>query len=210
LLTSLYCVLAFVPYTYYAFIKAPAYEWMPWFVRNQAILYWVVLAGVVLAHRRRVFRSSPLAVFGSLIAVGVYVTAHPLLAFLHDDWRAYGWALAALAPLVAVAALDVVQHWPRGEEIDRQSLGYSNAVFVAVLVALLYVAGVQASIYKQTGVAAFQARDFEIAVWSVLSHVLLAILFVSVLNLIGKASSHAVRARSVGLTTIALLGFGSL
>src|SRR5262249_56851984 len=104
---------------------------MPWFVRNQAILYWVVLAGVVLAHRRRVFRSSPLAVFGSLIAVGVYVTAHPLLAFLHDDWPAYGWALAALAPLVAVVALFGVEHLPPGGGIDPPPLGDSSVAFFA-------------------------------------------------------------------------------
>jgi Sulfatase len=210
LLTSLYCVLAFVPYTYYAFIKAPAYEWMPWFAKYHALLYWVALTLVAIAYRRSLFRFSRLAVFAALAAVGAYVAARPFLVFLHDDWPAYGWALAALAPLVVVAALDVAQHWPRTEEIDRQSLGYSNAIFVAILVALLYVAGVQASASKQTGLAAFQARDFEIAAWSVLSHVLLAILFVSVLNLIGKASSHALRARSVGLTAIAILGFGTL
>jgi hypothetical protein len=30
-LASIYCLLAFLPDTYFALIKAPAYAWMPWF-----------------------------------------------------------------------------------------------------------------------------------------------------------------------------------
>src|SRR5262245_39538130 len=178
---------------------------MPWFAKHHAILYWVVLAAIAIAHRRQLLRVSHWPVFAALAAAGVYLTAHPFLTALHDDWPAYGWALAALAPLAVVSALDVSQHWPRAEEIERQSLGYSNAVFVAVLIAMFYVAGVKVSVYRQTGAASFQSRDFEIAVWSILSHILLAILFVSLLNLIGKASLQATRARSVGLISLAVL-----
>ena len=34
--TSLYCLLAFLPYTYAAFIKTPPYAWMPWLAHHQA------------------------------------------------------------------------------------------------------------------------------------------------------------------------------
>jgi len=44
LLISLYCLLAFLPYTYAAFIKTPPYAWMPFLVRHQAGLYWMALA----------------------------------------------------------------------------------------------------------------------------------------------------------------------
>ncbi len=30
-LTSIYCLLAFLPYTFFFLIKAPPYSWMPWF-----------------------------------------------------------------------------------------------------------------------------------------------------------------------------------
>jgi hypothetical protein len=40
-LASVYCLLAFLPYTFCALIKAPPYPWMPWFVRHQGGLYWV-------------------------------------------------------------------------------------------------------------------------------------------------------------------------
>ena len=38
-LTSIYCLLAFLPYTFFFLIKARPYAWMPWFVRHQATLY---------------------------------------------------------------------------------------------------------------------------------------------------------------------------
>jgi hypothetical protein len=50
LLTSFYCLLAFLPYTYFALIKAPPYDWMPWFAHHQAALYFLALAGVAIAE----------------------------------------------------------------------------------------------------------------------------------------------------------------
>ena len=46
-LTSIYCLLAFLPYTFYFLIKAPPYAWMPWFVRHQAGLYWIASAAAL-------------------------------------------------------------------------------------------------------------------------------------------------------------------
>ena len=37
-LTSLYCLLAYLPYTFFFLIKSPPYAWMPWFVHHQAAL----------------------------------------------------------------------------------------------------------------------------------------------------------------------------
>ena len=49
-LTSLYCLLAFLPYTYCSFIKAPPYAWMPGFTHHQAALYWLAVAAATLAN----------------------------------------------------------------------------------------------------------------------------------------------------------------
>ena len=49
-LTSIYCLLAFLPYTFFFLIKARPYAWMPWFVRHQATLYSVAASAAVAAN----------------------------------------------------------------------------------------------------------------------------------------------------------------
>ena len=49
-LTSLYCLLAYLPYTFYALIKAPPYEWMLWFVHHHVTLYLVMAAAAAKAY----------------------------------------------------------------------------------------------------------------------------------------------------------------
>src|SRR5258708_40296006 len=97
LLTSMYCLLAFFPYTYYALIKSPAYDWMPWFAHQHARLYWLVLFCVVAAYykdKKRLLYACvgfvPLAEAGGCIAV------HPFLPGPKSEPAAYGWSVAAL------------------------------------------------------------------------------------------------------------------
>lgn len=210
LLTSLYCLLAFVPYTYYAFIKAPAYPWMPWFAKHHAVLYWIALLLIAIASWQNRLRRSRWPIFAALAAAGVYISVRPFVPALHDSWVAYAWALVSLTPLGLLSALEVSECWPRSEEAERQSLSYSNAVFVGILIALLYAAGVHIHKYVEHGSVGFHAREWQLALWSILSHALIAILVVSALNLVGKAALHAVRARSVGLALISLGGFAAL
>src|SRR5437763_15675690 len=70
LLTSLNRLLAFLPYTYFALIKAPAYPWMPWFAQHHTLLYWATLAGVGVARWRKPGKSGVLLPLGT---VGVYL-----------------------------------------------------------------------------------------------------------------------------------------
>src|ERR1051326_2508103 len=51
LFSSIYCLLAFLPFTYSALIKAPPYDWIPWFVNHYSALYWLAcgIAGVAFA-----------------------------------------------------------------------------------------------------------------------------------------------------------------
>src|SRR5208283_2085248 len=104
-LTSLYCLLAFLPYTFYFLIKAPAYAWMPWFVRHQAVLYWLAAGATVAAnanfskHKDKRF----LTVVGLLAVAGIYLTFRPFLSALEDNRAAYCWSLASLLPLIAIS-----------------------------------------------------------------------------------------------------------
>src|SRR5215813_9702564 len=105
LLTSLYCLLAFLPYTYCAFIKAPPYPWMPWFAHHQSTLYWMaavlgfgsIHCGSRSYRGKKAWRLAVVAAIG--IAIGLYLSVHPFLPGLQSNRAAYWWSLGSLLPL---------------------------------------------------------------------------------------------------------------
>lgn len=216
LLTSIYCLLAFLPYTYYFLIKAPAYVWMPWFVRHQALLYWLASAAAFIAGwnlreswRKRNWRFvTSLAAF---VCFGIYLSLHPFLATLQNSRSAYGWSLAALLPL-AVASL-----WrpsdsadPGTTHRDARVIAYSSAVLIACILSVLYFAEGRARIHSQTHTFAFHASDAELAIWSLLSHVILALAVFSAINLVTVFAMKTPRPRAIRLAVNSALVFAAL
>jgi hypothetical protein len=215
-LTSIYCLLAFLPYTYFALIKAPPYEWMPWFAHHQAVLYWIALLAVAITQvtwsRQPTERRGPVAlVLGILALAGVYLSARPFLSTIQSNWAAYKWSLAALALLALVAALDVARHWPQegSDNADDAQFSYSSAVLIAVFVALLYEVGSAAHSYSERKSVSFNWGKLELTTWSVISHILVGLIVVSVLNLILIACRRTRRPRSFTLALVGLLVFTS-
>jgi hypothetical protein len=204
LLTSIYCLLAFLPYTYFALIKAPPYEWMPWFARHQGILYLAALAPLAIAKLQKNRGGKYLVVLCVLVTAGIYLLARPFLASLQNNWAAYWWSLAALAPLVLVASMEVRSYWP--EEGDRPpGLGlmtYDNAVLIAVSAALVCAAGTEMRGYFDGKPWHFEWGRLELTTWSLVSHILVAILVLSVLNLIRLVSDRSHRPQALNLALV--------
>ena len=200
-LTSIYCLLAFLPYTYFALIKAPAYSWMPWFARHHRPLYWLVLLAAVVASRIGKKTRADAWLFGALAFAGIYLAARPFMPTLQNNWAAYWWSLIALLPLVMTAASDLHQHWPAAdhEHKDISLLEYSNGVLAAIAVALIYVAGAAVRDHSEKAPLNFGLGRVEIIGWSLLSHVLVAIIVISLLNLIRLITRHARRPTSLRL-----------
>src|SRR5215468_5033323 len=94
LTTSLYCLLAFFPYTYYALIKSPVYEWMPWFAQHHGNLYWLALLAALGAYYKRVKLPFLAVVLAGLGALGIYISLHPLLSTMTGGGAAYKWGMA--------------------------------------------------------------------------------------------------------------------
>ena len=211
-LTSIYCLLAFLPYTYFAVIKAPPYEWMPWFAHHQALLYWGALLAVAVAQWPREKSRGTLALFSALTLMGVCLAARPFLPLLQNDWAAYWWSLLALAPLALVAAIDVKQHWPRSQYqgAGGSLFAYSNAVLVAVAVAFLYVMGVEVRSYFEKRTWSFGSARLELTAWSLVSHILIAVLVFSILNVIRIASRRTRNPITFNLGLIGLSVFALL
>src|ERR1022692_1744775 len=214
LLTALYCLLAFLPYPYSSLIKAPPYEWIPWFVRHDPVLYWLALGAGVGAYWPLHKEKSKLLLFGLQAGVGVYIAAWPVLPSLHSDWRAYLCGLGALALLIPVVAFDTVESISTRPRSGRTALlEYSTATVVASVVALLWAGGAQWRLYGEARSVTFGLNGLELTAWSVLCHILVAILILSILNLIllmaSKTSRPMVaRATLTGLFLFGILWFG--
>jgi hypothetical protein len=215
-LTSLYCVLAFLPYTFYFLIKAPAYAWMPWFVHHQAALYWLAAIAAVVANWRvadsRERTDRRFLIGAALLAVtGLYLTFRPFLPTVDDNRPAYWWSLASLLPLIALSVWR--QHETTNRDAtasDNRPFGYSGGLLIAFVVSMVYLAGARIHLYRETGNLRFHAADAELTVWSLLSHFVLAVVVLSVVNLIfvlatKTANPQAVRRGVFGAAVFACL-----
>jgi len=217
-LTSIYCLLAFLPYTFYFLIKAPAYTWMPWFVHHQAVLYWLAAAAAVAANWRFIDSSRSrdrrfLIGIGLLAVAGLYLSVRPFLPGLQDNRSAYWWALAALLPLIA----DALWKQP-GEALDHaegtsdnRPFAYSGGLLIAFVVSMVYVAGARFHVYHETRALAFHSAEAELMLWSLVSHFVLAIVVLSIINLIfllaaKTAKPQTVRRGVFGAAVFACLG----
>ena len=99
------------------------------------------------------------------------------------------------------AAWDLRQHWPaaENEHKDISLLEYSSGVLAAIAVALIYVAGAAVHDHSEKAPLNFGLGRVEIIGWSLLSHVLVAIIVISILNLIRLITRHARRPTSLRL-----------
>src|SRR4051812_6542392 len=85
LLTSVYCLLAYLPYTYVSVIKEPPYVWIVWFVQHQAALAWLALMAAGLAYSGWRSRAAYRLAIGSSAIIAAVITAHPFLSSLRND-----------------------------------------------------------------------------------------------------------------------------
>ena len=208
-LTSVYCLLAFLPYTYVALIKSPAYAWMPWFAHYQAGLYWLAFLGLGVAvwpTWQSRHRKSGALLFAGLAFAGIYLAARPFLPGLQNNWSAYRWSLLALLILLLVTAADLRQNWPKNSPRENaDSFSYSNAVWVAVTVALLYAASLQLHTYAANRALKLDFAQAELTAWSILSHVLVGLIVLSLLNLIRLATRRMRRPNGLRIVLYGVL-----
>ena len=194
-LTSIYCLLAFFPYTYFALIKSPAYAWMPWFAQHQGVLFVVLLFGITIAEWTPKKSWGDFLLLGVLLAIGFYLTIRPVMPSLRDDWTAYRWSLVALMPLALTAAIDLARRRPAGGSINRDEsmFPYSTVVLIGVSVSLVCLASSTLRDLIEKRVARVDWANFELMAWELVSHVLLAVIVFSILNLIlliGQRTGH--------------------
>jgi hypothetical protein len=211
-LTSVYCLLAFLPYTYYAMIKSPAYAWIPWFARHHALLFWLAWLAAAVAYHSRVKRAAYFVCFVTLACVGVFLSVRPFLVGLESNRIAYFGSVAALWAIILVVAHCEFHSsaTTETEPLYESHFSYATGSFLAAGVALLSVAGAQLRSFSDTRSFSFHISDIYLTFWSAISHVLVAIILVSILNLVGIAASKSSHPRGVRWVLLGLLIFASL
>ena len=198
--TSLYCLLAFLPYTFAAFIKTPPYSWMPWLAHHQALLYWLAIAAALISQSSLQVRwddKRTLAGIGLLAAGGVYVTLRPFLPALENNGAAYRWSLLSLLPLIGIAVWQSCRGLREPDEDRAVPFGFSGGLLVALVVSAIYFTGARVRVYSDTHAMGFHWQDAEIALWSLVSHVALAIAALSAVNLIFLVAAKSSRSRTL-------------
>src|SRR5712675_2141396 len=108
LLTSVYCLLAYLPYTYYALIKAPPNAWMPWFVAHHIEIYWSLLLCAAGAYWSQKGTRRFAIFFGASTLGGILLAFRPFLPELKSDVSAYAWSIAPLIPIALIALFQLI------------------------------------------------------------------------------------------------------
>jgi hypothetical protein len=194
---------------------------MPWLAHHQPILYWIAtIAGVAAAistslreHQKTKRLRSILPV--TLLAVaGVYLSLRPFLPELQSNHAAYLWSLASLLPLIGLSLWWLLNSASNDYSLnnERASFGYSSGFLVALVVSVVSTVGTHIQIYLETRDSSLQRQDFEFALWSLISHLALAMAVLSALNLIYLFATKTRKPRKVkrwmlGIAIVGILWF---
>jgi len=153
LLTSVYCLLLYIPFAYLGFLRDPAMNWIFLFVQTHAEIYGVLLAAVAVslvpAMRDATTRASALGFVLLNAAFCAYQMAGHGLAAVTPNIFSYVWSMTALFPLIWLIAIDL-QHTDRhlvwGSSDDWQPLDLGTSLVAAAAVAAAFAA---ASVFHQ-------------------------------------------------------------
>jgi hypothetical protein len=109
LLTSVYCLLVWVPFTYVGFVHNPLLNWIPLFVGFHGLIFGILLGAVALTLksdlRRKETRTATFIFLGVNGCIFVYLS-RGALARVQPNFESYLWSLFSLCPLVWLAILD--------------------------------------------------------------------------------------------------------
>ena len=147
LVTSIYCLLAYIPFTYQWVIKFNLVWWVPYFVKFHPYIFWGMLAINIatLAPGIKHERTRGLAVGFILahVAAGVLLTARPMLSGIGNDETSFIGSVVWLFPLLWLGTIDYVAkvgdiEWAAAADQGRQvlSAGLWTGLFVSILYAV--------------------------------------------------------------------------
>ena len=145
---------------------------------------------------------------------GVYLNRWPFLPGLQDNRAAYWWSLAALLPVIGLALWQSKESEQapeaRTDQVGNRVYGYSGGLLVALAVSLIYTTGAHMRVYSESHTLQVHTQDFELALWSLISHFVLAVTILSALNLIFLVALKTPEPRAVRRVLTGTLIFATL
>jgi hypothetical protein len=110
-LTSLYCLLVWVPFSYFGFIRNPLLPWLPTFVRLHGLFYGMLVGALAFtmipALRRPQTRRAAAGFLLLNAGAFVYLWRVDGLNTLQPDLQSYFWSILSLLPLLWLSVLDL-------------------------------------------------------------------------------------------------------
>lgn len=143
LFLSIYCLLAYLPDTYYMLIRAPYLAWLPWLIRLQPWIFSglsLALCAVLFLEGKQHVRRLLIEFALVLLAAAIFFFATEPLAHLQNDSRSFLWSLVLLFPVFFLGTLDIAADWELIENSNRQPprrLGFAVPLIVAGVVGIV-------------------------------------------------------------------------
>lgn len=197
--SAIYCLLAYLPYTYFAFIKAPAYPWMPWLAAHHPQIF---LSGLLVLALVAIWERSGRPnwyAWGILVVCSLVLLVHPVLAQVRNDGSSFLFGIGGVLLLLVSSLLDNSLFQPGQENSAKpEPIGYPLPVAMATTLAVIYNVGIQAAQHGNGNTFSVW-RWAALLMWTIAAHITVAVVGVSLLNLVTTYSSRFGRARFVRL-----------
>jgi arylsulfatase A-like enzyme len=192
LATSVYCLLAYIPFSYFHFLKFNHISWLTAFVKYHPYLYCLaagfVSSTVIVDLHRQKTRNLARFFLLFLILIGIALLSFQVLANLQNHVSSFLYSLFSLLPLLWLALIDWLGNEDKIEwssvahEEDRHI--FRTSLFAALFISLLY-AGIFYLRQKQQATGGLNSLELLVAVgWSLASHLLLFMALFVIFNLI--------------------------
>ena len=189
LITSIYCLLAYIPFTYQQVVVGQLLPWLTTFVRIHPYLYCTALV-VVAPTLWAAWKRAPKTTAGFLVAMvgsGIALLVHPVLSGLENNRTSLYGCLAAMLPLLWLAVCDWMGHASALHWADAGG-GEGRRLFRAAWMSALYLAPLYTLVLALRAALAHSLRFTGeqwawAAGWSLISHLLAFMALFIVLDL---------------------------
>ena len=196
LMSSSYCLLAYIPFTYQWVIKCTLVKWLPVFVRIHVLIYWVVLACVVLTLfdeiRNKYTRRLTIGFITFHVIAGVWLFIRPLLPSLGNDQRSFYLSLILLFPLVWLSGIDYEAHSreARWGKTDEEHLAISSVLLAGAFLALLYSALFYFRFSLDERARLRSSEAIVVFCWTIASHLMIFVALFVAFRLVRSLTSR--------------------
>ena len=188
LLSSLYALLAYIPFTYQQIHKGGLLPILNAFGRTQAQWYWAALAVACATllpdFRRPKTRSLAILFAVTHAAAGVLLWRFPVMIGMRNDASSLKWSALSLVPLLWIATIDMVGNWGAIQWAEYRSED-DRRIFFAAWRAAVFLALVYSAIFVfRASVAWGIAERLTVLLATILCHALIFGVMFAALNLV--------------------------